>query len=106
MDAVRVGTVSAVNAENRTVRVLFSNRDDTTSDWLYLLQHHSASIHVEPDCEHTHTIADSYTGGGSASTVQGHSHVGTCLTYWMPEVGQRVVCVFDGDGDGYVAGAL
>ncbi len=104
---VRVGTVSSVDSTNRKVRVMFKDMG-ITSGWLYVLQHYQAGVYVDPDGKHTHTIADTYTGGGSASTEPDHDHTGTHLTYWMPKVNDRVLALYLPvfNGDGFVLGGI
>jgi hypothetical protein len=102
---VRIGTVSAVNGLK--ARVKFEDTD-ITSDWLDVIQHFRSDIYIEPDAEHTHTITDTYSGGGSASTEPDHNHPGTHLTYWMPKVGSRVLVLYLPvfNGDGFILGGL
>ena len=104
---VRVGNVSAIDAGQRKARVMFDDTD-TTSGWLFVIQHFEADIHVEPDNSHTHTITDTYTGGGAASTIPHHDHPGTHLTYWMPKVGDPVLVLNlpIRDGDGFILGGI
>jgi phage baseplate assembly protein gpV len=104
---VRIGVVSAVDKGKRKARVMF---DDIgiTSGWLFVIQHHEADIHVEPDNSHTHIISDTYTGSGSASTIPDHDHPGTYRTYWMPKVGETVLVLYlpVRDGDGFILGGI
>jgi phage baseplate assembly protein gpV len=104
---VRIGIVSVVDSSARKARVIF---DDIglVSGWLSVLQRPQTGVYVSPDNEHTHTITDTYTGGGSASTVAAHDHAGTYTGYWMPTVGSKVVCLYLPvfNGDGFILGGL
>ena len=104
---VRVGVVSAVDSSARKARVWFDDLG-ITSGWLFVIQHYAAGIYVAPDNGHTHEITDTYTGGGSASTVPAHNHSGTQLTYWMPKIGDRVLVLYIPvfNGDGFILGGL
>ena len=100
---VQVGYVTAIDSAKRKVRVRFPDTR-ITSDWIYVLQHSSADICIKPDGSHTHSISDSYTGGGSAGTVENHNHKGSYLTTWMPKIKEQVVVLYlpVADGDGFV----
>lgn len=105
---VRIGSVSAVNQAKREARVLFSDTGQT-SGWLHVLQHYAAGLYIEPDAEHTHTITDTYTGGGSASTFPSHDHLpGSHLTYWMPKVNDQVLVLYLPmfNADGFILGGI
>ena len=84
---VQTGTVTAIDSAKRKARVKFKDTG-IISGWLYVLQHYGADFYIEPDAKHTHEITDTFTG----------SH----LTYWMPKVNDRVLClylpIFNGDG--------
>lgn len=79
---VRVGTVSSVNAGDRTARVKFPSLGDMVSGNLRVLQQYGCAVDVP--------VADA------------HTHPDTKTTYWMPNVGDTVIClylpVFNGDG--------
>lgn len=81
---VRIGVVSSV--EGHRARVYFEDVD-MVSGWLYVLQHSGGAVTVGQAQEHTHTAR---TG------------------FWMPSVGQRVVCLYLPvfNGDGFVLGAV
>ena len=105
---VRIGTVMSVDKEKRMVRVKFQN-EGMPSGWLYVLQHYKADLYIEPDAEHTHSIHDTYTGGGSAETFPNHDHLlGSHVTWWLPKIDDAVLCLClpADDGDGYVLGAI
>ena len=104
---VRIGTVSSLDSKGKRVRVKYEDTD-TISGWLYVLQHSRAGIYVAPDGEHTHTINDTYSNGGTASTEPSHKHDNSYLTFWMPQVNDTVVVLNlpVADGDGFVLGAF
>ena len=99
---VQTGTVTAIDSAKRKARVKFKDTG-IISGWLYVLQHYGADFYIEPDAKHTHEITDTFTGGGSAGEYPAHDHLpGSHLTYWMPKVNDRVLCldlpIFNGDG--------
>lgn len=104
---VQTGVVSSIDQEKRLVRVMFPDTG-ITSGWLYVLQHPGCSIQIVPDAQHTHTISDTYSGGGQASEFPAHRHPGSVTTTWMPKVNDRVVVLFlpIPDGDGFVLGGI
>lgn len=104
---VRLGTVTAVDSGKHCARVKFQDTG-ITSGWLYVLQHPGAGVYVVPDGEHTHTITDTYTGGGSAGTEPDHNHDGTYLTMWMPHVNETVLCLYlpAFNADGFILGRV
>ena len=105
---VQVGTVTAVDSAKRRARVKFSDTG-IISDWLLVLQHHGANLHITPDAAHTHEITDTYSGGGTASEVEAHDHLpGSHITYWMPDVNDRVLCLYLPifSADGFILGGL
>ncbi len=85
---VRVGTVSSVNAAERTARVKFSYLGDMVSGNLRVMQHYACAVEVTTD--------------------QAHNHPDTYTTFWMPEVGDTVLCLYLPvfNGDGVVLGVL
>lgn len=105
---VRIGTVTDVDGARRRVRVKFRNTG-MTSGWLPVVQHFGAELYVEPDAEHTHDIADTFTGGGSAGMYPAHDHLpGSHVTYWLPRVNDTVLTLYLPvfNGDGFVMGGL
>lgn len=105
---VQTGIVSAVDSSKRAARVIMEETGHT-SGWLKVLQHYGADFYVEPDADHTHTITDTYTGGGSASTFPAHDHLpGSHLTWWMPKVNDRVLILYLPvfNGDGFILGGI
>ena len=104
---VLVGAVTDVDTASRRVRVKFLDTN-FTSGWLQVVQHFGTSRNIEPDGEHTHRIKDTYSGGGSADTVQKHEHAGSYAAYWMPKVNDIVLTLYLPvfNADGYVLGQL
>ncbi len=104
---VREGVVSSQNTSDGTVRVKYPDTG-VLSGWLKVLQHGSMAISIAPDGEHTHVISDTYSGGGSASTIPSHSHTGSVTGGWMPSINARVLvlCIPIFNGDGFVLGGL
>lgn len=105
---VRVGTVSSIDAGQKKARVIFKDKDNMVSGWLYVIQRSGAGVNVVGDGGHTHTITDTYTGGGSASTGPNHNHPGTTVTSWMPKVNDTVLAVYLPvfNADGFILGAI
>lgn len=105
---VQVGTVTAVDSGKRTARVKFQDTS-IISGPLRVLQHFAAGLYIAPDAEHTHDITDTYTGGGSASTLPAHDHLpGSHLTYWMPKVNDTVLVLYlpIDNSDGFILGGV
>ena len=105
---VRVGTVTDVDSTKRLARVKFQG-EGFTSGWLHVLQHSGAEVYVKPDGKHTHSISDTYTGGGSASTEPDHDHSpGTKVTVWMPKVNDKVLVIYLPvfNADGFILGGI
>ena len=67
---VRTGTVSAVYPESDTVRVVFDDKDGTTSPELHIL----------------------------------HRFSGKNKDYWMPDIGDQVVCLFANNDKNFSTG--
>jgi len=105
---VRIGTVSAIDATKRKARVIFKGKDDMVSGWLCVLQHPGANVNVGAGGGHTHAISDTFSGGGSASDAPNHSHTGSNVTYWMPQVNDTVLAVYLPifNADGFILGVI
>ena len=106
INLVRIGVVSAVNAADKTARVIFEDKN-ITSGWLHILQHGGAGVSIKAAGIHTHSITDTFTGGGSASDAGGHIHAAN-VTTWIPAINDSVVVLYLPvfNGDGFILGAL
>lgn len=104
---VQIGTVTALDASRLMARVKFQDLN-MTSGWLHVIQHYDADLYIEPDGQHTHTIRDTYTGGGSASTQPKHDHTRSNVTYWMPKINDTVLVLYlpVADSDGFILGGI
>lgn len=104
---IQIGTVTALDATHKKARV---KHQDTgiTSDWLYVVQHPGMTIAVDPDGKHTHSITDTYSGGGSASEVPDHDHKGTVSVSWMPKINDTVLVIYLPvfNSDGFIVGMI
>lgn len=99
---VRIGTVSSVDSEKRTARVMFKDKD-MVSGWLSVLQHSRAGVYVKSDGKHSHDLS-----GGSTTEENGeHDHVAN-VTYWMPKVNDTVLVLYLPvfNGDGFILGVI
>jgi phage baseplate assembly protein gpV len=99
---VRIGTVSSVDSEKRTARVMFKDKD-MVSGWLSVLQHPRAGVYVKSDGKHSHDLS-----GGSTTEENGeHDHVAN-VTYWMPKVNDTVLVLYLPvfNGDGFILGVI
>jgi len=104
---VRFGSVSSVDAENRTARVAFADKPDKAGRPLI-----SAPLKViqSPPFVPAQGAAQETQpkGGGSGTTAyEPHAH-GLIIKPWLPHVGQFVLCIFlpNGEGDGFVIGGI
>lgn len=104
---VQIGKVSAVDSSEHAVRVILKETGHT-SGWLKVLQHRGGSLSITPDAAHTHTVIDTYTGGGSASTFAAHNHAGSMTAGWMPSINDDVLVLYLPlpNGDGFVLGGI
>ena len=104
---LQVGIVTAIDADRRMARVKFLDVD-MTSGWLYVLQHSGANLYITPDGKHTHSIQDTYSGGGTASYALEHDHDKSYVTTWMPKINDVVLAAFlpIADADGFVLGGI
>lgn len=99
---VRIGTVSSINLETRSARVIYKDKD-MVSGWLIVLQHPGAVVSVNPDGKHSHDIS-----GGTTTEIDGeHSHEAN-VTYWMPEINDTVLVLYLPvfSGDGFILGVI
>ena len=96
---VRVGTVSSVNSEKRTARVIFKSLDNMVSGELIVLQHNNAGVAVD--------IEDTTLAYGVET--KDHNHEASAnVMYWMPTIGQSVLCIYEPvfNGAGFILGGL
>lgn len=101
---VRIGKVSSVNAENRTARVNFADKNNLVSGPLIILKN-SPFITVE-NTNLTYGVEE----------AEGHTHPGITeehtheikISPWLPSVGELVLCIYlpNGESDGFVIGGI
>ncbi len=102
MSDVRIGTVSAVDEDNRTARVRF-DADNVTSGWLKVLY---SPPNVTTGGRNDDTDSENKSDKDNSSVSNSESCVD--VSAWLPTVGETVVCLY-GDGfnaDGYIIGGL
>lgn len=98
MSDVRIGTVSAVDEDNRAARVRFDT-ENLTSGWLKVL--------CSPPNVTTNGKNDD-TDGDIKSDEKNDGESVVEVSAWLPKVGETVLCIY-GDGfnaDGYIIGGL
>ena len=85
---IRIGTVSSVNASERTARVKFESLDDMVSGPLRVLQRDGCDLKI--------------------SVNEGHNHSASVTVFWMPKVGETVLCLYLPmfNGGGVILGVL
>ena len=101
---VRVGTVSSVDAGNRTARVEFTDKgpEPFVSGPLTVLNN-APFIPAQNTAQETQA-----RGGGSGYALfESHTHE-VIISPWLPSVGDFVLCLFapNGGGDGFVIGGI
>lgn len=98
---IRIGKVSDVNAETRSVRVFFPDVN-IVSGWLKVLK--NTPFIPGKDSEQR---TEATSGGSGQASFASHSHK-VVITPWLPNVNDVVLCIYDTsfNGDGYVLGAL
>lgn len=89
---VRIGTVSSVNTAERTARVKFPHLGDMVSGNLRVMQQYGCMMEITTDLQGVHP----------------HNHPESFTTFWMPNVGDTVLCLYLPvfNGDGIVLGVL
>lgn len=100
---VRIGTVSSVNEDERTAKVIFLDRGATlVSADLKILKNPSfiPNKNVEQRTEYQQ-------GGSGESSFERHKH-NLIISPWIPEISSTVLCLYLGCeyGDGFVLGGL
>ena len=125
MSEIRTGTVSGVNAAERTARVIFSDRGDMVSGELKVLR---SSPLITADITTSNkkwTMTETYASAPRAlgrgehydnaepdnisGTLSPDGHrVDINIYGWLPYIGQVVVCLMpeNGEGCGYVIGGV
>lgn len=123
--AVRVGTVSSVNAAQRTARVIFGDRSNMVSGELIVLRNSPLIIaEIKTDNEEW-DVAQTYNGTDSSGNAAvkaakvsfnminaelgSRQHSANIGVYdWLPYIGQTVLCIMVqcGDGDGFIIGGV
>jgi hypothetical protein len=100
---IRAGTVSTVNAAERTATVFFEDTENLVSAPLKILKN-GPFIPAKDITQETQP-----RGGGPPgdSAFAEHTHE-VIIKPWLPDVGDFVLCVFpaNGGGDGYVVGGI
>lgn len=101
---VRVGTVSSVNAADRTARVNFEDKNNLVSGPLQILRN--------PPYVSVENVTLTY----GVEEAQGHTHTGKTeehthevkISPWLPSVGDMVLCIYlpNGGSDGFVIGGV
>lgn len=133
-EIVRIGTVSSVDVEKRTARVIFPDKDNLPSGALKVLQNQPL-ITVEKwidgtkweyDAKYASVdrslgLGESYTkaapdiiknetpGGEIKYAGEIRAHKQTITVYpWLPYIGQLVLCLYlpNGESDGFVLGGI
>lgn len=86
MNIVRIGTVSSINAAERTARVTYQDKKNLVSGPLTVLNR-EPTVEIQTEDGHTHEVE---------------------VKPWMPRVGDSVVCLYlpNGESDGFVLGAI
>jgi hypothetical protein len=104
---VRIGTVSSVDAENRTARVAFADKPDAQgkpliSGPLKVLQN-PPFIPGKSVAQETQPRG----GGNGDSAFESHTH-GVVISPWLPGIGQFVLCLYlpNGESDGFILGGI
>lgn len=105
---IKCGRVSSVNTAERTVKVFFEDRDGKVSGDFRVLQHHKAHLIIQPDGQHSDGDGGMIADHDHSSKPLGGSEPYSYLEYWMPEVGQMVLCIIlpARNGHGFVLGAV
>lgn len=98
---VRIGTVTAVNNDDRKVRVKFRNLE-YTSGWLTVI----ANQPFIPDYD-VPQRTEYESGGSDAAAFENHKH-DLIIKPWMPVINQTVLCIYltGRNGDGFVIGGV
>lgn len=98
-EIARQGIVTNADNGKRTAKVQFLDTGEV-SDWLFVL----ASPPFIPGYAGAQRTEYESGGSGDASFAR-HMHKLTILP-WMPKVNERVLCLFDQTGNGFVLGRV
>lgn len=99
---VRKGIVQSVDKKEMKARVKFGDKGGIISGELHIL---IQKRHIIP------APVESWIDGGVSEDIVKiaalHEHE-AYITYWLPEVGDMVLCLMipDGDGEGYILGGI
>ncbi|RPF48265.1 hypothetical protein EDD70_1080 [Hydrogenoanaerobacterium saccharovorans] len=101
---VRVGTVSSVNAANRTARVNFADKNNLVSGPLKILKNPPFVTADAVELTYGVEVAEGHTHAGKAEK---HAHQ-IKIFPWVPLVGDLVLCIYlpNGESDGFVIGGI
>lgn len=100
-ELLRIGKVTSIDVQNRTVRVLFPDVN-IVSGWLKVIK----SPPFIPK-KGTEQCTEKESGGSGESAFSSHSHK-VKISPWIPDIGDTVLCIYNSgfNDDGYVLGAL
>lgn len=100
-DIVRIGIVSAIDAQGKRARVMYKDLD-MVSGWLHVLQHPLATVSISEGGLHTHTVE-------STESSENGSHTHTAqVTGWMPAINDKVLVLYLPifNADGFILGVI
>lgn len=100
---VRTGTVSSVNAAERTARVTFRDKGQTFVSGPLKVLKNPPFIPAAGVAQET----EEKGGGSGDAAFEAHKHAVT-ISPWLPSPGDYVLCIYipTGDGDGFVIGGI
>lgn len=101
---VRVGAVSSVDANERTARVKFSDKNNLVSGPLKVLKNPPFVTVEKTTLTYGVEEAEGHTHAGK---IEEHAHE-TTISPWLPKVGELVLCIYlpNGESDGFVIGGI
>lgn len=110
-DIIRIGIVSTISPNNRTVRVRFPS-DDMVSGWLKVIKSPPA-VNATAMATADTTVNGNDEGANVKDSnisvdVNVDVDVKTEVSPWMPVVGETVLCVYNSgfNEDGFVIGGM
>jgi len=94
---IRVGKVSAVDANNKKARVFYPSMSNMVSDWLPVLQFPSATTNSAGGHKHKEPAETDSAGYHSHNQLN-----------WMPKVNDKVLVIMEYgfNSNGYIAGVI